>query len=98
MNAAFIRPMRTKSWPRGPLRIGPAATHEPELLLAVLSLLDLYWVRNFVVRRKVGGLGQAVFAALTFHINVLESSRGYLPANWDVLAATVDPIQSLRSD
>ena len=27
----------------------------------------------------------ALFAALTFHINVLEATHGYLPANWDIL-------------
>ena len=32
-----------------------------------------------------GGLAQALFAALTFHVNVLEAKRGYLPGNWDIL-------------
>ena len=55
------------------------------LLLAVLSVLHLGHVRNFVVSPKTGGLGRAVFAALTFHVNVLEAHKGYLPANWDIL-------------
>jgi peptidoglycan/LPS O-acetylase OafA/YrhL len=33
----------------------------------------------------MGGVGRALFAALTFHINLLEEQKGYLPANWDVL-------------
>ncbi len=55
------------------------------LLLSVLSLLHLAHVPNFVVSQKTGGLGRALFAALTFHVNVLEARRGYLPANWDIL-------------
>ncbi|HET9088417.1 MAG TPA: acyltransferase [Acidobacteriaceae bacterium] len=55
------------------------------LLLAVLSALHLAHVHNFVVSAKTGGLAQALFAALTFHVNVLEARRGYLPANWDIL-------------
>ena len=55
------------------------------LLLTVLSVLHLFGVKNFVVSPKVGGLGAALFAALTFHVNVLEASRGYLPGNWDIL-------------
>ncbi len=55
------------------------------LLLAVLSVLHFAQLKNFVVSQKFGGLGGALFAAFTFHINVLEANRGYLPANWDVL-------------
>jgi len=54
-------------------------------LLAVLSILHCAHVRHFVVSAKTGGLGQALFAALTFHVNLLEARRGYLPANWDIL-------------
>lgn len=54
-------------------------------LLAVLSLLHFAHLRDFVVPAKTGGLGRAILAALTFHINVLEAHRGYLPGNWDVL-------------
>jgi peptidoglycan/LPS O-acetylase OafA/YrhL len=55
------------------------------LLLAVLSGLDLAHVREFVVSERTGGLGRALLAALTFHINLLEARRDYLPASWDVL-------------
>ena len=55
------------------------------LLLAVLSALHLAHLQDFVVSPKTGGLGRALLAALTFHINVLEARRGYLPGNWDVL-------------
>lgn len=55
------------------------------LLLAVLSALDLAHVKNFVVQPNTGGLGRALFAALTFHVNWLEAHRGYLPGNWDIL-------------
>lgn len=54
-------------------------------LLAVLSGLHLAGVKNFVVAERVGGLGSALWAALTFHVNVLEATRGYLPGSWDVL-------------
>jgi len=55
------------------------------LLLAVLSLLHFAQVQHFVVPAKTGGLARALFAALTFHINVLEARRGYLPGSWDIL-------------
>jgi peptidoglycan/LPS O-acetylase OafA/YrhL len=55
------------------------------LLLALLSGLHLAHVHNYVVPSKTGGLGRALVAALTLHINVLEARRGYLPGNWDVL-------------
>jgi peptidoglycan/LPS O-acetylase OafA/YrhL len=55
------------------------------LLLIVLSGLHFAQVQNFVVSAKTGGLGRALLAALTFHVNVLEAHRGYLPGNWDIL-------------
>jgi len=55
------------------------------LLLSVLSLLHFAQFKNFIVSPKFGGLGGALWAALTFHVNVLEANRGYLPGNWDVL-------------
>lgn len=54
-------------------------------LLAVLSALHFARVPNYVVQPKTGGLLNALFAALTFHINLLEAQRGYLPASWDIL-------------
>jgi peptidoglycan/LPS O-acetylase OafA/YrhL len=55
------------------------------LLLAVLSVLHAAGVKNYIVSANTGGLGRALAAALTFHVNVLEAKRGYLPGSWDVL-------------
>jgi peptidoglycan/LPS O-acetylase OafA/YrhL len=55
------------------------------LLLTILSGLHFARIHNFVVTAKTGGLDRALLAALTFHVNVLEARRGYLPGNWDVL-------------
>jgi len=55
------------------------------LLLAILSGLHLAGIPHFVVPAEMGGLGRALLAALTFHVNVLEAHRGYLPGNWDIL-------------
>ena len=55
------------------------------LLLAVLWALDRVGSPWFVVPQRLGGVGAALSAALTFHVNVLEARRGYLPASWDVL-------------
>lgn len=54
-------------------------------LLAILSTLHMAQVQGFVVSAKSGGLPLALLAALTFHINVLEARRGYLPGSWDIL-------------
>jgi peptidoglycan/LPS O-acetylase OafA/YrhL len=62
-------------------RIGPLLL----ALLAVLSVLHFVGLEDFHVSAKTGGLGRALLAALTFHVNVLEARRGYLPGNWDVL-------------
>jgi peptidoglycan/LPS O-acetylase OafA/YrhL len=55
------------------------------LLLAVLCGLHFAHVPNYVVTAKTGGIGRALLAALTFHVNELEIHRGYLPGNWDIL-------------
>jgi len=55
------------------------------LLLVILSALHIAGIHHFVVPAETGGLGRALLAALTFHINVLEAHRGYLPGNWDIL-------------
>jgi peptidoglycan/LPS O-acetylase OafA/YrhL len=55
------------------------------LLLAILSGLHFAGFHHFVVPAEMGGLGRALLAALTFHVNVLEAHRGYLPGNWDIL-------------
>jgi peptidoglycan/LPS O-acetylase OafA/YrhL len=62
-------------------RIGPLLL----ALLAVLSVLHFAGLEDFHVSAKTGGLGRALLAVLTFHVNVLEARRGYLPGNWDVL-------------
>ncbi len=54
-------------------------------LLAILSCLHLAGFKPFVVAPTRGGLGRALLAALTFHVNWLEATKGYLPPNWDVL-------------
>jgi len=55
------------------------------LVLLVLSILHAAQFKDFIVKPKTGGLGRALLAALTFHINVLEANRGYLPGSWDVM-------------
>lgn len=55
------------------------------LLLFVLSGLHLAHIQGYVVSAKTGGLRQALLSALTFRINLLEATRDYLPANWDIL-------------
>jgi peptidoglycan/LPS O-acetylase OafA/YrhL len=52
-------------------------------LLFLLSILSLAHVPYFEFKNTT--LPQVLFAALTFHINVLESHIGYLPAPWGVL-------------
>jgi peptidoglycan/LPS O-acetylase OafA/YrhL len=54
-------------------------------LLIVLSILHSAGLSGFIVSDKSGGLGRALVAALTFHVNVLEAQRGYFPASWDIL-------------
>jgi peptidoglycan/LPS O-acetylase OafA/YrhL len=54
-------------------------------LLAILSILHFAGINHFVVSSRTGGLGRALLAALTFHVNLLEARRGYLPGNWDIL-------------
>jgi peptidoglycan/LPS O-acetylase OafA/YrhL len=55
------------------------------LLLAVLCVLHFANTPHYVVQAEKGGLGRALLAALTFHVNELEIHRGYLPGNWDIL-------------
>ena len=54
-------------------------------LLVVLSALHATPDSRISWCRRKRGLGRAWIAALTFHVNVLEARRGYLPGNWDVL-------------
>lgn len=62
-------------------RIGPLLF----LLLVVLSAFHFAHIPGFVVSPKQGGLGRALLATLTFHINLLEGRLGYLPGPWDIL-------------
>ena len=55
------------------------------LLLVILSLLHCMEIPKFTIDPEKTTLSRAVFAALTFHVNLLEIEVGYLPANWDVL-------------
>ena len=55
------------------------------LLLVVLCGLHVIGIKDYIVSDKTGGLVRALIAALTFHVNVLEARRGYLPGNWDIL-------------
>ena len=54
------------------------------LLLAVLSGLHFAHFKDFVVRAD-RGLALALFAAVTFQLNLLQARHGYLPGSWDVL-------------
>jgi peptidoglycan/LPS O-acetylase OafA/YrhL len=62
-------------------RIGPMLL----ALLAALTVLHYAKVSSFIVSDKTGGIGRALLAALTLHVNVLQAHRGWLPANWGVL-------------
>lgn len=55
------------------------------LLLLVLMTLDLAHIKDYLIPSRMGGLGAALVAALTFRVNVLEARHGYLPGSWDVL-------------
>jgi peptidoglycan/LPS O-acetylase OafA/YrhL len=55
------------------------------LVLAILSVLHLAHAEGFRIAARCATLPRALLAALTFHLNWLESKRGYLPANWDVM-------------
>jgi peptidoglycan/LPS O-acetylase OafA/YrhL len=55
------------------------------LLLLLLSMLHAASLKDFVVREQMGGLGRALLAALSLHVNWLEAVRGYLPGSWDIL-------------
>ena len=54
-------------------------------LLLALSVLHLAGVNGFVIDPERTSLGRAILAALTFHINWLEITTGYLPGAWDIL-------------
>lgn len=55
------------------------------ILVAVLSVLHLLGVQDYVIHRAGQSLPHAIFAALGLHLNWYEGQTGYLPGNWDVL-------------
>ena len=54
-------------------------------LLVVLSVLHLAGAHDYAIDPARASLPRAIVAALTFHFNWLEGTRGYLPGSWDVL-------------
>jgi peptidoglycan/LPS O-acetylase OafA/YrhL len=62
-------------------RIGPPLF----LLLVALSCLHLAGIQGFVINPARATLSQALTAALTFRVNVLQARVGELPACWNVL-------------
>src|SRR6267143_3514854 len=54
-------------------------------LLVVMTILHYAKVPSFVVSERTGGIGRALLASLTLHVNVLQAQRGWLPASWGVL-------------
>jgi peptidoglycan/LPS O-acetylase OafA/YrhL len=54
-------------------------------LLVVLGILHFAHLKDYVVPASRGGFWRALFAALTFHINLSEAHWGWLPGSWDVL-------------
>jgi peptidoglycan/LPS O-acetylase OafA/YrhL len=55
------------------------------LLLAVLSLLHLAGVPNYVIGKPQQSLGGALASALGLYLNWYEGRTGWLPGGWDVL-------------
>lgn len=54
-------------------------------LLAILGTLELAGATGFVINPQRTNLPRALLAALTFHVNWLETKYGYLPGAWDIL-------------
>jgi len=54
-------------------------------LLAVLSVLHLLGVQDYVIHRVGQSLPRALLSALGLHLNWYEARTGYLPGSWDVL-------------
>ena len=53
-------------------------------LLVVLTVLHVLGVKGYIISTKFSYF-EALFSALTFHLNWLEGMKGYLPPSWDVL-------------
>lgn len=54
-------------------------------VLAILSVLHLAGATGFVINPARTTLPRALLAALTFHVNWLETRVSYLPGAWDIL-------------
>ncbi|HZP05707.1 MAG TPA: acyltransferase [Terracidiphilus sp.] len=54
-------------------------------LVAILSVLHLAHVQDYVIHRPHQSLHGAVASAFGLYLNWYEAQTGYLPANWDVL-------------
>ncbi len=55
------------------------------LLLAVLSVMHLIGVPNYVIDKPTQSLGGALLSALGLTLNWYEGRTGWLPGGWDVL-------------
>jgi peptidoglycan/LPS O-acetylase OafA/YrhL len=55
------------------------------LVLALLAALHVLRVPAFIIEPGRASLPRALVAALTFHLNWLEATRGWLPPAWDIL-------------
>ncbi len=55
------------------------------LLVAVLALLPLAGVGDYVIQREGQSLPRAILAVFGLHLNWYEGVTGYLPGGWDVL-------------
>ena len=53
-------------------------------LLLILTVLHFSGVNGYVINSKFT-YTEALFSALSFHLNWLEGMKGYLPPSWDVL-------------
>jgi peptidoglycan/LPS O-acetylase OafA/YrhL len=54
-------------------------------LVAILAVLDLLHVPDYVIKQANQSLPQAIASALGLYLNWYEGHTGYLPASWDVL-------------
>lgn len=55
------------------------------VLLVILSILHFLKIDNYTINTERVSYLQALFSALTFHLNWLEGQYGYLPGSWDIL-------------
>jgi peptidoglycan/LPS O-acetylase OafA/YrhL len=55
------------------------------LVVAVLSLFDVFDVPRFVINKPGQSLSGAIASALGLYLNRYEAIHGYLPGGWDVI-------------